>query len=122
MNMQYDENGNMVFDELYFKETDGTVVHGVKWEYSYNGNLLSEGIQSMWEEGDWMVYQKEVYEYSGNLLTKINSYTWDEFLSVWDTESETSIKYDNEDREIESLVQNWSMGQEAFVNAEITTT
>jgi hypothetical protein len=123
MQMEYNASNQLSKDFNYFYESDGAIAHGVKWEYKYSGNQMSEGFQYMWNVDTelWEPYRKEVYTYTGELVTKIEDYD-DMGDSSWELTGETDLKYDNQNREIESYTKIWNSIDNVFENSDLTIT
>lgn len=121
--MEYNSNDELVRDISRFIDSDGKVQHGVKWEYEYSNNKMSVGYQFMWDVDNeiWESYEKQLYTYTGELITKIEDYD-DMGDGTWALMIETSITYDAQDREVESLERTWSNIDNEFTNSNITTT
>jgi hypothetical protein len=123
MQMEYNASNQLYKDISYYYESDGSIVHGVKWEYKYSGNKMSEGFQYMWDVDTelWEPYGKEVYTYTGELVTKIEEYD-DMGDGSFELAGETDLKYDNQNREIESHTKIWNSIDNIFENSDLTTT
>lgn len=123
MLMEYNANNELIKDVSLFLNSDEIVEYGVQWEYEYSNNKMSVGYQSMWDVDNeiWESYGKQSYTYTGELITKIEDYD-DMGDGTWDLMAETSITYDAQDREVESLERTWSTIDNTFTNSNITTT
>ena len=106
MTMAYNSSDQLIEEISSYYESDGTLVHGVKWTHSYSGNIMSEGIQYMWDVDNelWESYKKQIYTYTGDLITKIEDYS-DMGDGSWELADENTFTYDGQSREIESLTQ-----------------
>lgn len=118
--MEYNNDNKLMREISNYYESDGTLVHGVKWEFQYSGNNMIEWTQFMWDvdQSIWESYEKTVYTYTGDLVSKLEDYN-DMGDGSWELESETAFQYDGQNREIESLTRTWSSVDNEFTNSEL---
>jgi len=84
-------------------------------QYTYNGDLLNENLTQTWSGTEWYNSDLMVYDYSGSQIESYMAFEWDG--SEWYESIQGSLTYDNSDRIVELLTQEWFFGAREWVNS-----